>query len=254
MTKPFHGARLKIKRANKHINDLATEIRKIGNSDPYNITVEDDLHTGNSFLHFSMKQAVDDDLLTIVGDALHNLRSALDHAISDIEFDTTGKREDKTSFLMRATREGLIGAVNGGFKEKAPEEVRDFIVDEIQPYAGGNGDALWNLHRLDIEDKHVILLAKKELTYIRNIRCEDGRGEQFTINEWAVNYPTGNTFVCDRKKVKVTDKGHATVGVVFGNGLPFYGHNVIPTLRGLSNFVSRTLDSIERVWLASRKS
>jgi hypothetical protein len=51
--------------------------------------------------------------------------------------------------------------------------------------------------------------------------------------------------------VKVTHNGKATFGIVFGDGMPFYGRPILPTLRDLSHFVSRTLDSMERVFLAS---
>jgi hypothetical protein len=45
----------------------------------------------------------------------------------------------------------------------------------------------------------------------------------------------------------------ASFGIVFGDGMPFYGKAILPTLRGLSHFVRRTLDSIERVFFATRK-
>jgi hypothetical protein len=253
MIQPFHGARLKIERANQHINDLYLQSREFDKTGPYSVLVEDDPETGDSVLKISMDQPAPDKVLLTVGDAIHNLRSSLDFVMSDIEFETTGLRDWHTSFPIRPTRNELITAVNGGLKKKAPKAVLDFIVDSIQPYQRGIGEPLLSLHTLDVEDKHRLLIAKKDVTHIVTIHCKDGRGEYFTISEWAIIYPQATAYRCiGRKNVQVANKGKASFGIVFGNGMPFYGKAILPTLRGLSHFVSRTIDSIERVWEANR--
>lgn len=254
MTKPFHGAQLKIERANHHINDLYLQSREFSKTGPYSIVVEDNPKTGDSVLKISTGQAAPDRMLLTVGDAVHNLRSALDFAMSDIEFATIGARDPRTGFPIRPTRNDLIATINNRLKEKAPEHVLNFVVDSIQPYKGGNGDPLWSLHRLDIEDKHRLLIAKKDVTHIRTIHCKDGRGEDLTVIEWALIHPSVSVYPCiGRKNVQITDKGNATVGIVFGNGMPFYGKAIVPTLRDLSHFVSGTLHSLGKVWLASNR-
>jgi hypothetical protein len=251
----FHGARLKIERANEHINDLYLQSRDFSKADPYSILVEKNPETGDSVLKISMDQVAPNRMLLTVGDAIHNLRSALDFTISDIEFETTGARDPHTHFPIRPTRNELVAAVNGGLKKKAPEAVIDFIVDAVQPYKGGRGEPLWNLNALDIEDKHRLLIAKKDITHIRTIDCKDGRGEHFTVTEWAMIHPHVSVYPCiGRKNVQVEDKGKASFGIVFGDGMPFYGKAILPTLRNLSHFVSGTINSIERVFFASKKS
>jgi hypothetical protein len=252
MIQPFHGARLKIERANQHINDLYLQSREFSNTDPYSILVEDNPETGDSVLKISMDQVTPDRMLLTVGDTIHNLRSALDFAMSDIEFNTTGTRDPHTHFPIRPTRNELIAAVNGGLKKKAPKAVIDFIVDTIQPYKRGIGEPLWSLNALDIEDKHRLLIAKKDITHIRTIYCKDGRGEHFTVIEWAMIHPNVSVYPCiGNKNVQITNKGKASFGIVFGDGMPFYGKAILPTLRDLSHFVSGTINSIERVFLAS---
>lgn len=258
MTKTFHGARLKIERANEHINDLYLQAREFSDTDPYSILVEDNPETGDSILKISMDQVAPDRMLLTVGDAIHNLRSSLDFVMSDIEFDTTRTRDPHTHFPIRPTRNELVNAINGGLKKKgqwAPKTVLDFIVDSIQPYKGGIGDPLWSLNALSIEDKHRLLIAKKDVTHIRTIYCKDGRGEHFTVTEWAMIHPNISVYPCiGRKNVQIADKGKASFGIVFGDGMPFYGKAILPTIRALSHFVSRTIDSVERVFLASRKT
>jgi hypothetical protein len=249
----FRGARLKIKRADQHINDLYLESRTFHRSGVHEITVENNVKGSDSILRVNVTQDISEDVLLMVGDAVHNLRSALDYAMSDIEFDTTDARDPHTSFPIRDTLQGVVAACNGGLKKKASKAVLDFILNSVQPYQRGLGEPLRDLHTLDIEDKHRLLIAKKNVAVIRNIHCIDGRGERFTIDEWALRKDRATHIYCaGHSDVKVTHKGNASFGIVFGDGMPFYGQPILPTLRKLSHFVSRTIDSVERVFLATR--
>ena len=57
-------------------------------------------------------------------------------------------------------------------------------MDRIQPYKGGNGDALWCLHRLDIEDKHRLLIAKTQLTFIKGNTPEKRDWQSMLVDDW----------------------------------------------------------------------
>src|SRR5690349_1920178 len=71
--------RLKVERAIKHIDDLAAVCKAFINSTPYTLDRETEPKTG--YYHFSVTnvQAPPPDVGLIAGDAIHNLRSALDH-------------------------------------------------------------------------------------------------------------------------------------------------------------------------------
>jgi hypothetical protein len=74
-------------------------------------------------------------------------------------------------------------------------------------------------YALDVEDKHRLLIAKKDITHIRTIYCKDGRGEHFTVTEWAMIHPNISVYPCiGRKNVQVANKGKASFGIVFGDG------------------------------------
>jgi hypothetical protein len=76
----FRGARLKIKRANKHIADLDVAILRL--KDNYTSTVEINTQTGHQDLVHTcpeFAQAIEE-MSLIAGDAIHNLRTALDFA------------------------------------------------------------------------------------------------------------------------------------------------------------------------------
>jgi hypothetical protein len=249
MTQLFHDARLKIERAKKHIRDLNAILVRI-NTNSHAVLVETNPDTGYDSLKFEFGEAVPEQFMCIAGDALHNLHTALDFVANDIEFSTTGKRSRRTKFPVYNTRDELVAAVNGGFKHKAPQRIIDFIVDVVQPYESGDGKAIWAMHALDIEDKHRLLVPHVELQWLRLIRYKDESGEEFELPEWATTkrpskFPTG------KRNVEVTDKGKASVSVVFAHGLPLGGKHIFPTLNNLAVFIDRTIFGIERTFLGT---
>jgi len=248
----FHGARLKIERAKKHVRDLNAILVRI-NTNPHAVLVETDPDTGYDSLKFEPSEPVPEQFMCIAGDALHNLRTALDFVANDIEFSHTGKRTKHTKFPVGNTRDELVVAINGGFKHKAPERIINFIVDVIQPYERGDGDPIWALHTLDIEDKHRLLIPHMHFKWLRHLRYKDESGEVFEFPEWAATGEHTPKFATGRRKVEVTDNGKATVGVVFAHGLPFGGRHIFPTLSNLATFVSRTLFALEREFVKDRE-
>ncbi len=250
MSDLFHGARLKIERAKKHIRDLGSiSVREI-EPHSHTILVETDLETGKDSLKPELNNAVPGEVMCVVGDAMHNLRTALDFIANDIEFATTGERSSHTKFPVCNTRDELVAAINGGFAHKAPQRIRDFIVDVVQPYEEGDGQLIWALHRLDIEDKHRLLISYQQFQWIRGIHYKDEGGDVFEVPEWYATAESTPRFPTGKRKVEVTDKGHASVSIVFAHGLPLGGKHIFPTLNNLAAFVDRTIFGIEREFLA----
>ena len=74
---------LKIERANKHIADFEQRLRT--SSDRYGPSLHMDANTGEKFLYYGLDDRyLRSDLALITGDAIHNLRSALDIAWVEI--------------------------------------------------------------------------------------------------------------------------------------------------------------------------
>ena len=119
--------------------------------------------------------------MPVVGDAIHNLRAALSYAF----FSVLPINVDSKQFPVRDTREKFIWAMKGGLKKRgAPNVLLETIVDRIQPYKGGNGDALWCLHRLNIADKHRLLIAKTQLTFTTGNTPENETGKEMLVDDW----------------------------------------------------------------------
>jgi hypothetical protein len=138
----FSGSRSKIRWAKEHLKNLHDRWR-VFETGTYLISVKQDAETGDDFLELDTSHIIPDDFLLITGDVIHNLMAALDYAMNDVEFAAINTRRRHTKFPVRNTKDELIATVNGGLKDKAREQVKNFIINDVQPYNGGNG----NFHR-----------------------------------------------------------------------------------------------------------
>lgn len=253
MTSPFGDAWLKIERAREHIKQFSVHVREFSEANGHDIRVYRDTNTGYDTLEFIPSKAIPPELMCIVGDAVHNLRSALDVAMSQIEFLTTDERTDDVIFPVYKRREYFEKAVESRLKGKAPERVINYIVDSIQPYETGNGAPIWQLHRLDIEDKHRVIIPKLQFEWIRNVRYIDETGEEFSIpDEWVITNARRVVYPTEKRGVQVTHKGHSSVSVLFGKGMPFESKHVFPTLNNLAPIIVGTLLALEREFSKSQ--
>lgn len=250
MTSPFYGARLKVERAEHHINNLYLEAFRFMEKNPYIVYAHPDLEGRGDVIKLEGVDALPDPLVLVLGDALHNLRSALDHALIATAINPT----PRTMFPVRNTVQELKAAISGGLKEHAPAEIIDFIVNVIQPYKGGNGEAIWGLHGLDIDDKHKLLIAHLEYTHITGLRAIDDKGENFAIPDWLIVHPHIAPYLCDgHHNIQITDHGKVMRHVKFGDGMALEGELILPTLRNMSKIVSGAIDGLETVFLALAK-
>jgi hypothetical protein len=177
------GTWAKIKRAKKHIADLDAAIKSFNNSNPHRIGTKDDPQTRQKVFYLAETAEIPTDVALIAGDALHNLRSALDHLAMQLHL--AGKfrpnvAADKIEFPFWKSAEGYKAGFSGVIKGSA-KGVEDAI-DALKPYQGGDDD-LWAIHHLDIIDKHRLLLAavcRNPLTSI-GFPFEDAGG---ALNRW----------------------------------------------------------------------
>jgi hypothetical protein len=252
METPFADSQLKIERAKEHIKNFLSRMVEFGRDSGHSVLVHSKTNTGYDALEIVSTKAIPPDLMCIAGDAIHNLRSALDVAMSEIEFVTTSKRTKDVTFPVYKTRDDLEKAVNSRLEGKTPKRVIDYIVKSIQPYERGNGDSIWQLHRLDIVDKHRIIVPHLQLEWVRNIRYVDDTGEELTVPEWIITSTRRVFFPTEKRGVQVTHKGYSSVGVVFGKGMPLESKHVFPTLGQLTTFVTKTLAVLEREFAKSQ--
>ena len=79
---PLMGARLKLERARQHIKELGVTIKSYTDRQPYHLAVEKEEGTEHQVVRIRFAQPevkIPRRLGLIVGDAIYNLRSVLDH-------------------------------------------------------------------------------------------------------------------------------------------------------------------------------
>jgi len=261
----FFHARLKLVWANTHINQLHTVWQAFLKTDFCRVSVEPNSDGLGESLCVLSTDALDGRIPLIIGDAVHNLRCALDFAINEIlEWKNT-----RITFPMGETREELLssfrtepevidGKTRGKGRNAAIEVavpgIGEFIVNEICPYKFSDG-FLWPLGKLDGRDKHRLLIP---VLVPQSITCYNVTDQ----NNNSIAKATGtvgaggkvNLAMMGAGGVKVERYDPPTAEIFFNEIGVIEGAAVLPTLIEMSNAVSETLGRIEKFVRSVRES
>ncbi len=160
MIAPFEASKLKLERAAEHLQEFNREAIAYLNSKPCAIVVEPfpgGLHEqmGTQSWNARIRKAIPTKFSTLIGDAVHNLRSALDLLICDL-VRINNKNPDNVYFPFCSSAADLPHAIRKRNVHRAGRDVVQAI-ESLKPYKGGNV-VLRLIHDLDIADKHQALL------------------------------------------------------------------------------------------------
>lgn len=179
------NARLKLDRAKKHIADVQAIIA--GLPDRYTATTEINPKAGNPVIKHDLRdrREIASELALIIGDAIHNLKCALDYAwgrsLGKIApYALTGF----TKFPVYPSSNQLEATLRKREIDTFAPVLFDLVISKLKPYEGGN-DSIWAIHRLDILDKHRLLIPVVEFVGIEDIEVENERGERVRGFSWA---------------------------------------------------------------------
>lgn len=153
MAHPLDSANLKLVRAYKHFQDIATicERFKHGECEIIPEIDPDDLNVG--LLRIRLSPKVPPDLSPMTGDCLFNVRSALDHIAWQLVLlknPTPGKR---LIFPISKSSEAFDSAVADSGLRDAPVSAVT-VIKSLQPYHSGETHPLALLSELHNIDKH----------------------------------------------------------------------------------------------------
>ena len=187
-----------------------------------------------------------------IGDAVHNLRAALDHTFNEILLRLVPdyKDTDRTSFPFDVTETNLRNKVsNLVSKEGLPRDVADIITEKIKPWKEGHAPfsasyALWALSKLDNMDKHKFLTPVVVVSKVSGLTgyFENSSGERtgdFEDNTVILSEGRGIFFIGSVDKNVLTNAGTAEFNIVFPSDQHFDGQPVIPILENLVHLVQR---------------
>ena len=225
---------------------------------PHVILIEDDPETTQRVYKAGYIPELPDHFATITGDVVHNLRSSLDLLIGQLRL-ANGKSLGEGYFPISDTREK--------FKARCKAEVEGHVgkdafklVCATEAYRGGKGHALWQVHRLDIEDKHRLLFVVG-FGY-RSFRLPFPTsmfppGAERVIEEMApfvrpadrqVPLKQGNELFIDPDRTDPKTEPKLRLDVAFSESEIVQGEPILPTLLGLTEAVEGAVEDSPRFW------
>jgi len=248
----FNGSKLKIKRSNRHIDELQGILSAFLKTDFCRLHTEKDLKDGTYVLKFETTKEMPTDVPLIIGDAIHNLHSALDLMACEIVTLAKETPDRKTYFPFSKTRDELIRTIDGGKIKAAGSVIIDLIVDTIKPYKGGD-DALYNLHDLDILDKHRLLIPVTSIAALIGASTIDEWGNSIQNLNLTVGQGGKIQIMASGSNIKIIKQGRPDFTIIFDKGQIFEGKAVIETLHMLSQLVFGVVQTIEKTYLSRGK-
>jgi len=140
--------------------------------------------SGEQFLHYGLTdRSLRSDIALIVGDAIHNLKSALDIAYREtIRVLSPNGFTAKTKFIVGNNRRHLESSLTKTAKIGPHSPLFDFLVERVKSYKGGDSD-IYALHKLDIDDKHHLLIPMLAVVGVDGVELEHENG---TINRFTI--------------------------------------------------------------------
>jgi len=158
----LEGIAAKIQRADEHIAYLNREITAILTANPGKNFVRTYLDPDAStyVVKVAGDIAIDPRLSVVAGEAVHQLRSVLDHLVVALASKNSQRPLNNHQFPICTKREKFEDAVKGGNVKGVPDSALKLIEKE-QPYneAIPHDHYLSVLHYLDVIDKHRLLLV-----------------------------------------------------------------------------------------------
>lgn len=236
-----YGPLLKVTRAKRHIRDLQSLIDSFIGDNPHRIEFHEDDDGVEIVSVFD--RPLPNETATIIGDAIHNLRVALDHLAAQAVKAGGQEPSRNTGFPIYKAEVDFDGGITSKLSG-APDAFIDFVKG-LKPYrAAKDGSAgntqLWALSQLDNLDKHLVLLPTISVLTVKNVRIITPQGGGLTIGQLEVS---GNG-----KIARMAGKGaeyhadpDAIFSVSFTNTKLVDGENVIGVLSELEKGVSHII-------------
>lgn len=126
------GARLKLDRANRHIEELVDVIAAYHAKGPYLAHLERGCEERQYVLRSYFVHDPPEELPVIIGDCLQNMRMSLEHLVWALAMQELGRDPGHTAFPISKTREDFEGRGKKGIRH-LPEKAR-LVIGSLQPY------------------------------------------------------------------------------------------------------------------------
>ena len=154
----LEGVKAKVERAKHHVQELNVALEGFFATNPYVIHTKRNSETRQLIYYLASVRYVPPVIDVIAGEVLQSLRSALDHLAYQLVLVGTCQ-SGPFNYVYFPIFESAQEYESGKTRQiKGMRQDAIDAIDAIKPYKGGN-DALWQLHRLNIVDKHRLLVT-----------------------------------------------------------------------------------------------
>jgi len=160
------SAYLKVKRAEKHHVELTNMFKK---SQPFGYYLETNCKTGERATFAKRNEEVANEAAVIIGDVLHNLRAAIDHAYWNCteKFAKSDGERRNIQFPITSTEMTFKDSVLPGLPSRVSQDFAQALAS-LKPYRDGGNSLLCAIHDLDVIDKHKLLVPTGNFTKINS--------------------------------------------------------------------------------------
>lgn len=155
----FQDIVAKIQNAEQRFADFDRQLGEFWNSTPYAGEARDDTTTRRRVWVVTKVDPIPRKLRAAASDVISNLRSALDHVAYQLVLQSrAGLRPTWNVYFPIAGSSVDYPNLREGHLKGVPRDVLRMI-DDVEPYKGGLGHALWQLNELSKIDKHRLLVG-----------------------------------------------------------------------------------------------
>jgi hypothetical protein len=247
----FENSRLKWKRADWHIQEINTGLEAFLQSGALKlvaVTEPNDMQVIKVVADPAPPTAA---FALIIGDAVHNLRSALDHLTSEVGRSIGNGL--KLHFPMHQTEINLKDLLDGPIFAKMEGRYPgfcDLILNRIKPFKHSD-PCLWHIGHFDNIDKHNLIIPFINVSGFDGVCYHNSRSWNMGLH-LAVH---GNG-VCRATADQapdpyvITEQGRPTAELLFPGGKELRGFSVRSVLTKLAEETARTIDEFDRFFAA----
>lgn len=237
MSHPLDGPWLKVERAKFHLECLDDAASEFLATNPYRTYIEVDREQSQKLLWIEVTRDPPSSLALILGDCIHNLRSALDHfAWQCALLKGNPRRECQFPiFLNEAEYLGKPGRRRSGVsmlrEVKVPEAIA--LIEGVQPYHKGPAfrqlTGLWIIDVLSNVDKHRLMPVVMLYSRVMGSRGNSQIGVNFGPYQGKRVLAFGALDVPD-EELQVDISPGATIAIPWGNDIPPIAEGILLAL------------------------
>jgi hypothetical protein len=251
----FESAKLKLDWAKRHVSDLQSAFDEFVRTHRYTTRIGNDPKTGEITIELLFNEQIPTTLSLVLGDAIHNLRTALDHAVWEL-IGLDGGTQDRSTSLPTASNQRDYEAACNGVKTPR-EDTKKFLIG-LAAYKGGAGDELYSLHLLDNAEKHRTITPLAAIARVASAKfIGPSGGSAVTMKNCAFGLGTDGLARIARLgpgfTVEFEQDAKPTIDIFFRDTESLRLQPIVPTLSRLAEAVSNQLEEF-KTFVATRQA